>query len=168
MNLLPPLLGLAALAFEGCIIYDGDCKNCDPDGSSRNDRHDDTSSGSDTDTADSKPPEPVFSYVMTPDHGEAGQAFIASLRSTGEAPPYTEISEIDFYGPLQVLASDVRSWEYLFAVSILPEAEPTTVDAVVVFSDGDTWLGDDLFTVFAAGTGNGAQSSDDGSDPCAD
>jgi hypothetical protein len=183
------LLSGALVALDACVVYDGDCKHCGFDDDSGFDRDrdrdrdplddtgkDDTGSddtgkddtGSDdtgkddTGSDDTGEPLPSWSFSLTPSHGEAGQTFLASVRPVGEGAPAADtIAEVKFFGTLTLLATDERPWEYLLAVSLPSDATPASIDMLVLLDDGSVWYGEDLFTVYASGSGHPAGTSDE-------
>jgi hypothetical protein len=169
-------LAFAACALQGCIIYDHDCPGCDSGGSGREDRPDrnpwDTADeGDDPAGDDTAPPEdpdaPAYALTMTPDQAEQGEVFIGSLRSSGEdALDLGRIADLRLYGDLAILATDLRSSELLLTVQVEPEARIGAVDLLAALDDGAAVWQPGLLTIFPAGSGHEAGSSDDGDDPC--
>lgn len=170
-------LALTTIALQGCIIYDHDCPGCDPDRPGWDDRPDREppadSGGDDTGPVDDDTglPDghdaPAYALTLTPDQAEQGETFMGSLRSTGEdALDLARIQDLRLYGDLSVLASDVRASELLLALQVEDDAEIGTVDLLAALDDGSALWQPGILTIFPAGSGHQAGSSDDGSDPC--
>ena len=153
------------LPLQACILYDGDCKegrDC-PDG------HDDTGDGDDDsgdDPADDTGHEPPpWAFVLQPSEAEAGDVFIASLRFEGDtAPAYDTVTSIEFFGDVDIWASDVRSWEILLTLAVPADARQGTADLLVRFQDVQAAWGEDVLSIWPDGSGHEAGSSD--WDPC--
>lgn len=163
------------LALQGCIIYDHDCPGCDIDRVDegqdvRPDRDDDPDCDEpcDDDTGDvEQPPPPDYGFYLTPDEAEQGEVFIASLRADGEDPiDLASIAEVRLFGDVRILAADQRSAELLLIVEVAEDAELGPVDLLVELDDGSAAFEDAALTIFPAGSGHEAGSSDDGSSPC--
>ena len=174
MRILGPLFAIG-LTLQGCIIYDHDCPGCEPerpdDGlDDRPDPDDDTNCDGpcDDDTGDiEEPPPPDYGFFLTPDTAEQGEVFIASLRADGlDAVELTAVVDLRLYGDVEILAEDLRSNELLLTVQVLDNAELGSVDLLVELDDGSAAFQEGVLEIFAAGSGNEAGSSDDGSDDC--
>lgn len=169
-------LALTVLSSQGCIIYDHDCPGCAPDSGDREDRPDrdpwDTADdGDDPAGDDTAPPDdpdaPAYALGLTPDQAEQGEVFIGSLRSSGEdALDLGRIAALRLYGDLDVLAQDLRSREILLTIAVEEEARIGEVDLLASLDDGTALWQPGVLTIFPAGSGHDAGSSDDGSDPC--
>ncbi len=159
------------LPLQACILYDGDC----PGGGACWDDSGDADTGGDgpgpddsglpdDDTGHEPPP---WAFVLMPAEAEAGETFIASLRFEGEAAPACEdVASVEFFGDVEILAQDVRSWEVLLALAIPAEAPAGTADVLVRFQGATAAWGEDVLAIWPAASGHEAGPSDDGSDPC--
>ncbi len=160
---LPLSLVALALTTQACIIYDRECPGCDGDTGFEDRDHDWTD---DEDTGD-PPDAPSFSYGLTPNEAEAGDVFIGSLRVEGEdAPGLEEITDLRFYGDVEVLTQDVREDELLLTLSVAEAAEAGPVDLLVELGAEEGVFVYTALMLYPAGSGHSAGSSDDGSNPC--
>ncbi len=170
MRFTLPIIAMA-LALQGCIVYDHDCPGCevpDQDDDYRPDRPgDDDPEPGDT-GGDDQPNAPDYGFYLTPDEAEAGDTFIASLRADGEDPVELEdIADLNLYGDVQILASDLRSSELLLTVQVDAQADLGLVDLLVELEDGSASFTEGVLEIFAAGSGHSGGTSDDGSgDDC--
>jgi hypothetical protein len=170
-----PLIAIG-LALQGCIIFDHDCPGCDLDRVDegqdvRPDRDDEDCEDACDDTGDTgeeeQPPPPDYGFFLTPDEAEQGEVFIASLRADGEdAVDLAAVTTLRLYGDVEILAEDLRSSELLLTLQVDADADLGLVDLLVELDDGSAAFQEGLLEIFAAGSGHGAGSSDDGSDPC--
>ncbi len=126
----------------------------------------DVDADTDTDTGEEEqPPPPDITFELTPSEAEQGDVFIGSLAMGGEdAPGYEAITSVTFYGDVEVLAVDQRSYEIL--VSIRVDADGAGgVDLLVELEDGSALWAEDVLTIFPDGSGHEASGSGD-PDPC--
>ncbi len=175
MRIVGPIFALG-LALQGCIIYDHDCPGCDPDHPrdrpddhpDREDDPDDCEEPCDDDTGDvEQPPPPDYGLYVTPDQAEQGQVFIASLRADGEdALDLASITDVDLFGDVEILATDLRSSEILLTIRVDDDAEPGFVDLLVELDDSSAVFEDGVLQIFPAGSGHEAGGSGDGTNPC--
>lgn len=174
MRIALPIMAIS-LALQGCIIYDHDCPGCDPDpyGDRPDDRPDqdddqDCEEPCDDDTGDvEQPPPPDYGFYLTPDEAEQGQVFIGSLRADGEdAVDLASINQVELFGDVSVLASDLRSSELLLTIQVASDAAPGFVDLLVELDDGSAAFEPGILQLFPAGSGHEAGGSDDGTNPC--
>lgn len=172
---LPLLLSASLFALSGCIIYDHDCVGCEDDLERDHERRgDDCDTGGGcgdgtSDTADTGYYEELdYGLTLTPDEAEQGETFIAALRAEeDDAPGYEEITGVVFYGSVEVITEDVRSYEYLLTLSVSEDAETGGVDLVVEYEDGSAAWVEDALTIYEAGSGHEAGGSEDETyDPC--
>ncbi len=124
----------------------------------------DTDSDTDTDTTDDPPPADI-SFQLTPSEAEQGDVFIGSLSMGGEdAPAYEAITSVTFYGDVNVLAADVRSYEVLVSMAVAEDGEGA-VDLLVELDNGDAIWAEDVLTIYPDGSGHEADGSGD-PNPC--
>jgi hypothetical protein len=158
-----------------CDPWFGDCDDDpwggdsgeEPDADTDADTDTDTDADADTDTdADTdNPPAPDIHFTLTPAEAEQGQVIIGSLAMSGEdAPAYDAISEVTFYGDVQTLAVDIRSYEVLVSLDVADDGEGA-VDLVVELTDGTAVWEPGVLTIWPAGSGHEADGSGD-PDPC--
>jgi hypothetical protein len=176
MSRLPFLLPLALLG--GCVIYDthGKCPHCDNDWDSGDwwsDTGDTDGSGGDTDTTDDTgttgdtdtTPDADVAFTLTPSVGEVGATFIASLTASSEFD-LTTVQSLEFYGDVDVLATEARTSEILLSLSIPAAAAPGTADLLVLLPDDRVSFLPDALTIVSAGTADdGSGGTDTDSDP---
>ncbi|MBN1335836.1 MAG: hypothetical protein JXB39_07725 [Deltaproteobacteria bacterium] len=163
------LLVLFAIPFQACILYDGDCE----EGSDCWDRPDDSDSGgSPTDDTglppdDTGPLPPPWAFELVPGEAEAGDVFIASLRFEGDAAPaYDTVASVEFFGDVEVLATDWRAWEILLTLAVSADAPEGTADVLVRFQGTDAAWGEDVLSIWPDASGHEAGPSGSGLDPC--
>jgi hypothetical protein len=174
-NLMFPLL----FVLGGCIIYDhnGKCHDCDFDtgfsdepgtgnnnGNNNGGNQDDSSASDDSGEPTESVPQEA-SFTLTPNSATGGDTLIASL--TAENFDLTTVASTEFFGSVDVLASENRGTEILFTLSIPADAATGTADLVLVLADGTVELLDDVLSITAAegaspagedsGTGDGCQ-----------
>jgi hypothetical protein len=125
----------------------------------------DTDTDTDTDTDVVEPPPRDISFELTPAEAEQGDVFIGSLSMGGEdAPGYEAITDVTFYGDVNILAVDQRSYEILVSVQVAQDGEGP-VDLLVELEDGSAVWAEDILTIFPDGSGHEASGSGD-PDPC--
>jgi hypothetical protein len=147
--------------------WDDDPWNDDADADADADADTDTDADADADADTDTQPEPEadISFELTPAEAEQGDIFIASLSMGGEdAPGYEAISEINFYGDVEILAVDIRSYEVLVSVAVDQDGAGP-VDLLVELESGDVIWTDAVLTIYPDGSGHEAGSSGD-PDPC--
>ncbi len=160
-----------------CDPWEEDCDDHDWDDDPWNDDDDDdddddpeadadtdVDADTDTDTTDDPPP-PDISFELTPAEAEQGDVFIGSLSMGGEdAPGYDAITSVSFYGDIEVLAADIRSYEVLVSIAVAEDGEGA-VDLLVELEDGDAIWAEDILTIYPDGSGHEATGSGE-PDPC--
>lgn len=156
----------------GCIIYDhdGKCRECELDtaglsenggnggNNGGNNGGDDTAtddSGTDSAGDDTAPPETTF--TLSPNTATAGDVVIASLTATNF--DISTVASTEFFGDVEVLASENRGTEILFTISIPATAPSQSADLVLILNDGSVELLDDVLAITAA-DGSGSTGSD--------
>jgi hypothetical protein len=153
-----------------CDPWTGDCEgDDDPWGDDTDDEADadvDVDADTDTDTsAPDDPPPADIHFALTPAEAEQGQVFIGSLAMTGaDAPAYDAIASLSFYGDVEVLAQDLRTFEVLVTLAVAADGEGT-VDLVAEFADGTAVWEPGVLTIWPAGSGHEADGAGD-PDPC--
>jgi hypothetical protein len=155
---------------QDCDPWDDDCEDRDPwdddpwDDDDDADADTDVDADTDTDNQDD-PPAADISFQLTPADVEQGDVFIGSLAMGGEdAPGYDAISTITFYGDVNVLAVDIRSYEVLVSVSVADDGQGA-VDLLVELEDGSAVWAEDILTIWPEGSGYTADGSGD-PNPC--
>ena len=131
------VIGLTALAAQGCIIYeDDDCDGwcggedgwedgwCDPD----------AEAGDDADCEDpgdpGDPEPPSFTMSFNPGQAEQGETFLGRLTVEGEFDLGT-VTELEFTGGPQILWSELRVDEILLLVDVPGQARLGESDLIV-------------------------------------
>ncbi|MFH1466675.1 MAG: hypothetical protein ABIO70_19980 [Pseudomonadota bacterium] len=156
-----------------CDPWSGDCDDDDDgwpwdtgeEGDADTDGDADGDTDTDTDSDTDSPPPPDIHFTLTPAEAEQGQVFIGSLAMSGEdAPAYAAIRDVAFYGDVQTLAVDVRSYEVLVSLAVAADGEGS-VDLVVELEDGTAVWEPGVLTIWPAGSGHEADGSGD-PDPC--
>lgn len=152
---------------DGDGLYDcddADCANSPDCVEEEADVDCDVDADTDTDTTDDPPP-PDISFELTPAEAEQGDVFIASLTMGGEdAPGYEAITEVTFYGDVDVLAADIRSYEVLVSVAVAEDGDGG-VDLLVELEDGSAVWAEDILTIYPDGSGHEAGGTGE-PDPC--
>jgi len=158
-----------------CAPWEDDCEDHDywdddpwndddDDDDPEADADTDVDADTDTDTTDDPPP-PDISFELTPAEAEQGDVFIASLTMGGEdAPGYEAITEVTFYGDVDVLAADIRSYEVLVSVAVAEDGDGG-VDLLVELEDGSAVWAEDILTIYPDGSGHEAGGTGE-PDPC--
>jgi hypothetical protein len=179
MTRLPLLLPLLALG--GCIIYDhaGKCPRCDrwddtgdwwaDDTAGGGDTDGDDTDGDDTDVGDTGDAAADPAFTLSPSEGEVGTTFIASL-TAGDGFDLSTVQGLEFFGGVDVLASETRPTEILLSLSIPDTTAPGTADLLVRLPDDQVAFLPDALTIVAAGTGDGTggDGTDGGTDSGSD
>jgi len=158
-----------ALALGGCIIYDtnGKCRDCSDEQGGHGD-HDDTgivdSGGAVDDTGvtdtggqvddTSSDPSADMKLSLTPNVGTAGTTFIAHLTSDQASFDWSLVSDVSFYGGVQVIASEPEPTELLLTLNIPSDALAGTADLLVATSDGRAFFMSDALTIQADPNGS--------------
>ncbi len=170
-------LSLSACEYHECGPCDdgfwedcdhNDCHDWDDDEDHEWADNDDDDGGGEDTGEEQEPEEPEYSYSLSPAEAEPGDSFIGSLVAEGEeAPGYDAITSIEFYGDVQVLASEVRGDELLLSLSVDFDAELGAVDLLVEFDDGDAAWVESVLVIYEVGSGHSSDSGDGGeTDPC--
>jgi len=154
---------------DPCDPWSGDCEDEDPwgdDSGTEADADIDADTDTDTDTgAPEDPPPADIHFTLTPAEAEQGQVFIGSLAMSGaDAPAYDAIAGLAFYGDVEALATDVRSFEVLVTLAVAPDGAGA-VDLVAEFADGTATWEPGVLAIWPAGSGHAADGAGD-PDPC--
>ena len=100
-----------------------------------------------------------FDLYVTPNEAEAGETFIASVRTSTEHT-LLDVTGVQLYGEVELLAEDYRDKELLLTLQVDDTAKGD-IDVVVEFSDGSAaWL-EAAVSIFEAGSGHNAGSSEE-------
>jgi hypothetical protein len=160
------VIGLSALALQGCIVYeDDDCDGwcgwedgwedgwCDPDAEADDDCDDDTGTTGDPD----EPDEPEFTMSFAPGQAEQGETFLGHLTVQGEFD-LDRVTELEFTGGANILWSEIRMDQILLLVDVPADARLGEADLIVSRSELPAVLFESALFIGAPGSGN---SSDD-------
>lgn len=140
-------------ALSGCILYDsnGKCHECGPD-----ELQEDT--GALQDEPDVEP----HAFALSPSEAALGETFIASL--TVEGPfDLLSIGELEFFGGVEVIATDNRGDELLMTLLVHQDATLGPADLLLRLADGQVELVEGALLVSVDG-GSGGNGTDDDTD----
>lgn len=158
------VIGLTALAAQGCIVYeDEDCDGwcdweerwedgwCDPDH-----EDEDVDCGDPGDPGDSdEPDEPVYNMTFDPGQAEQGETFLGRLTVEGEFDLNT-VTELEFTGGPAILWSEIRVDEVLLLVDVPGQARLGEADLIVSRADAGAVLVESALFIGEPGSGNSA------------
>ena len=145
------LLLACTVGAPGCIIYDDTrAPQSDDDRLIDQDERDQVEEEDDGLASE-------FDLYVTPNEAEAGETFIASVR-TATDHNLLDVTGVKLYGEVELLAEDYRDFELLLTLQV-DDTATGDIDVVVEFSDGSAaWL-EAALSVFESGSGHTAGSS---------
>lgn len=145
------LLLAGTIGAPGCIIYD-DTQTLETEDDRTLERDERDQIEEEDDGLASE-----FDLYVTPNEAEAGETFIASVRTATEHS-LLDVTGVKLYGEVELLAEDYRDFELLLTLQVDDNATGD-IDVVVEFSDGSAaWL-DAALSIFEAGSDHQAGSS---------